>query len=331
LSRCKEQSIDKPAIEIQKGKGLFVVNEGTFSYGNASLHYLNLENDSLNTHEDVFKLANNRPLGDIFQSMCIIDNLAWLIVNNSGKIEVINPNTFKTVTTIKGLRSPRFVKEIPTGKVYVTDLYANSISIIDTKTFTKTGQISCPGWTEELILIKEEVWISNHNRNYVYVVNALSDKITDSVEVAYGGSSILEGKDGHVYLLCSGDYTVSKTGGLFCIDPKTKKIIKKWLFNKIDFNPTNLKENPAGDSLYFIQQGIYGFPNHLNSLPSKPMIIQNSGTNFYSLHIEIKTGKLFVSNAKDFVSRGEVLIFSKKGILEKTYKVGVVPSNFLAW
>jgi DNA-binding beta-propeller fold protein YncE len=331
LSSCKDSVIEKPITEIKPGQGLFVINEGTFSYGNASLHYLNLENDSLNTYEDLFKPANNRPLGDIFQSLSIIDNLAWLIVNNSGKIEVINPSTFKSVATIKGLRSPRFAKEVIPGKAYVTDLYANAVSIIDVKSFAKTGEIDCPGWTEELIIKNNEVWVSNHNRNFVYVINALSDLVADSVEVAYGGSSILEGKDGNIYLLCSGDNLVSKTGGVFCIEPKTKKVIKQWLFDKIDFNPTKLKENPNGDSLYFINQGVYGFPNHLNSKPIKPLIAQNSGTSFYGLFIDSKTGRLVVSNAKDFVSRGEALIYSRNGVLLKTYKAGVVPGEFYAW
>ncbi len=331
LSSCKDSVIEKSITEIKPGQGLFVSNEGTFSYGNASLHYINLENDSLNTYDDLFKPANNRPLGDIFQSMSIIDNLAWLVVNNSGKIEVINPTTFKSVATIKGLRSPRFSIEVTPGKAYVTDLYSNAISIIDAKSFVKTGEIACPGWTEELIVKQDEVWISNHNRNYVYVINSLSDLVTDSVEVAYGGSSILEGKDGNIYLLCSGDNLVSKTGGVFCIDPKTKKVIKQWLFDKIDFNPTKLKANPNGDSLFFINQGVYGFPSHLNSKPTKPLIAQNSGVSFYGLFIDSKTGKLFVSNAKDFVSRGEVLVYSRNGNLLKTYRAGVVPGEFYAW
>ncbi len=331
FSKCKEEPPKAPPPPITKGKGLFVVNEGTFGMGNASLYYINLENDSLNTEEDIFKPNNNRPLGDIFQSMTLINNNAWLVVNNSGKTEVINPETSKTIATIKNLKSPRYAMEVQPGKVYVTDLYANTISILDANTYTKTGEIKCKGWTEELILFQNKVWVTNHNSDFLYVINPATDILTDSIAVAYGGSSILSDKDGKIWLLCSGDILKSKTGGLFCINPTTLKIEKQWLFDKPDFNPVILKQNPANDSLYFVFQGIFGFPKTTNVLPSTPFITQPSGSSFYGLTIQTSTGNLFVADALDYVSRGKVVVYSPKGVFIKSYKAGVVPGEFLWW
>ena len=171
LLTCKDEPHINPTPAITKGKGLFVVNEGTFSLGNASLYYINLENETLNTEEDLFKSNNNRPLGDIFQSMTMINNNAWLVVNNSGKIEVINPETSKSVATIKNLRSPRYALEVLPGKVYVTDIYSNSISIVDANSFSKTGEIKCVGWTEELIIYQNSVWVTNHNSDFLYIID----------------------------------------------------------------------------------------------------------------------------------------------------------------
>ena len=215
LSSCKDDPKTTPTQPIIKGKGLFVVNEGTFSIGNASLYYINLENETLNTEEDLFKPNNNRPLGDIFQSMALINNNAWLVVNNSGKIEVINPENSKSVATIKNLRSPRYALEVLPGKVYVTDIYSNSIHIIDAGTFSKTGEIKCNGWTEELIVYHAKVWVTNHNSDFLYILDPAKDQVTDSIALAYGGSSLLQDKNGKIWVLCSGDLIKNKMADFF--------------------------------------------------------------------------------------------------------------------
>ncbi len=331
LSNCKDEPPKTQTNSISQGKGLFVANEGTFGMGNASLTYINLENDTLNSEEDLFKTNNNRPLGDVFQSVSLINKNAWLVVNNSGKIEVINPETSKSVATIKNLKSPRYALEVQPGKVYVSDLYANAISIVDANSLTKTGEIKCKGWTEEMILFQDKVWVTNHNSDYLYIINPTTDIITDSIPLAYGGSSLVSDKDGKVWVLCSGDLIKKRTGGLFCINATTLKTQKQWLFSKDDFNPVKLKQNPANDSLYFVFQGIYGFPKSVSTLPSTHFIPQPSGSSFYGLTIQNSTGNLFVSDALDYVSRGKVLVYSPEGVFIKSYKAGVAPGEFLWW
>jgi len=331
LSNCKDEPPKTQTSNIKSGKGLFIVNEGTFGYGNASLHHINLENDSLNNNEDLFKPNNNRPLGDIFQSMTLINNNAWLVVNNSGKIEVINPETSKSLATIKNLKSPRYALEVSPGKVYVTDIYSNSISIIDVNSFTKTGEIKCNGWTEELLLYQNKVWVTNHNSTYLYLINPITDQITDSVNLAYGGSSLLGDNDGKIWVLCSGDVLKNKTGGLFCLNPTTFKIEKQLLFISSSFNPVKLNQNPTNDSLYFINNGIYGFPKTASILPDNPFVTQPSNSAFYGLTIQPSTGNIFVGDAGDYVSRGNIRMYSPKGVFIRSYKVGVAPGEFMWW
>ncbi|MFM9946236.1 MAG: DUF5074 domain-containing protein [Bacteroidia bacterium] len=331
FSNCNEDPKTTPTPPITRGKGLFVVNEGTFTLGNASLYYINLDNDDKNTQEDIFKPNNNRPLGDIFQSMTLINNNAWLVINNSGKIEVINPETSKSVSTIKNLRSPRFALEVLPNKVYVTDIYSNTIHIIDATSFIKIGEIKCPGWTEELIIHQNKVWVTNFNRNYIYTINPNTDLITDSIALAYGGSSLLADKDGKVWVLCSGDLLKNKTGGLFCINPVSMKIEKQWLFSKDNFNPIKLRQNVAQDSMYFVYKGVYGFSKKSATIAASPFITEPVGSSFYGLTIQVATGNILIADAQDFVSRGKILVYSSKGVFIKSYKAGVNPSEFFWW
>jgi len=331
LSNCKDSVPQKPMTEIRRNAGVFVANEGTFTFGNASLYYINLTNDSLSSHTDIFKPANGRPLGDILQSMALIDELLWLVVNNSGKIEIVDPKSGISVKTIRGLRSPRYALEVSPTKVYVTDLYSQAIHIIDPKSFSVTGSIACGGWTEELILHEGKVWISNHDRDYLYMIDPEKDQITDSIKVAYGGSSLLKDKNGMLWLLCSGDEIKKKTGGLFGIDPRDKKIMRSWLFDNAGFNPVKLKQSPANDSLYFIFKGVYGFAKTTAQLPTHAFIPQPSGSSFYGLAVNPSTGDLLIADALDYQSRGYVRICNAAGVMRSKYQVGVIPGEFLFW
>ncbi|NUM31921.1 MAG: hypothetical protein HUU47_06320 [Bacteroidetes bacterium] len=320
-----------PPAGFAKNEGFFLTNEGTFGLGNASLYFINLKDESKNTNSDLFYAANGRKCGDVLQSINLIGENLWLVINNSGKIEVINSENLKTVQTIKNFKSPRYTLKVNEEKVYVSDLYSNAISIVNSNNFTKVGEIKCSGWTEEMILVNNKVWVTNHNSNYVYIINPETDKISDSLEIAWGGSSIIYDNSNKIWVLCSGDATKNKTGGLFCIDEKKMKIEKKILFDKPDFNPIRLKFNKENDSFLFVYKGIYKFSKYANSLPSNPIIAEKKGSSFYGLTVDKTNGNILIADAGDYLSSGQILVYSPTGHFIKSYKAGIIPSDFFWW
>ncbi len=95
LFSCKkdtEDSIPVAAFTAENG-GIYISNEGNFQSANATLTYFNPSNKT--TIDDPFKQVNNQSLGDICQSMNLINGKLYIVVNNSGKIDVCNPYSLR--------------------------------------------------------------------------------------------------------------------------------------------------------------------------------------------------------------------------------------------
>ena len=63
------------------GKGVFVINEGNFGYANASLTFYNPAEDTV--ANNLFYRVNGAPIGDVGQSLALIDDKLYIVVNNS--------------------------------------------------------------------------------------------------------------------------------------------------------------------------------------------------------------------------------------------------------
>ena len=125
------------------GSGVFILNEGQFRSGNGSLSFFS--NDSAKIFNNVFLKINKRLLGDVPYSMSIMGDNAYIVVNNSAKIEITKRNDMESVATISGLSSPRYISLISSTKAYVTSLDSDSLTIINLENNSISGYINIKG------------------------------------------------------------------------------------------------------------------------------------------------------------------------------------------
>lgn len=305
--------------------GYFICNEGNFQWNNASLSFYNTSKKVL--YEDVYKTINNKPLGDVLQSMVIFNNMIYAVLNNSGKIEMINPKTFVSTGTITGLRSPRYFMGINANKAYVSDIYDNQIAVLDLQQKKVVNKIPCKGWTEEMLLVDSRVFVCNKTSAYLYIVNSISDQITDSIAIGYGSNCIQSDAQNRIWILTSGNSTLSVPPQLHVINPQTLGIIRSFNFS-MNAKPLKLITNTNKTKLYWINTQVYNMNMDATQLPVSPWI--NTGNrNLYALGYNHTNAEILIGDAKDFVQRSEVLHYDTTGNLLGSFSAGINANSFL--
>lgn len=329
---CKKDKPEETLVEsevttvVNNGNGVFIGSEGNFQFGNASLSYYNSNDSSI--VNNIYKKANNSDLGDVLQSIIRFKNKLYLVLNNSGKIEVVNESNMESVGSITGFNSPRFILPVSNQKAYVSDLYSNVIYVVDLNTNTIVKEIKVNGWVEEMCLIYGKVFACNKGNKQLYIIDSSTDNLTDSLTVGSAPSSILEDKNGMLWVMCEGDINLnSDVSSLYQVNPLTLTVAQYFSFpegNRV----ASLKSTSSADTLYFLNKGVCRMLLNDVALPSSPLIGVGSSS-FYGLGINPNNGDIYVSDAIDYVQASKISRFNYKGELKDSFHAGINSGSFL--
>lgn len=320
-----DQDIDGPS-QLVLGEGIYILNEGNFQQANASVSYFNPAKDTV--AQEVFSRVNGSKLGDVGQSILQIGDLVYIVVNNSQKIEVCEASTFKRQKTITGFDSPRYILPVTNDKVYVTDLFANGVYVVNVSSGAIEKKISVLGWTEAVWKKDAFAYITAPNTDQLFIIDTQIDAIVDSIKISLGGSGIVEDKTGRLWVLCGGDYVTKEKPALHYIDPAKKELLRTFVFEGAFDYPTRLNINSTLDSLMYINVDVFKMGIQESKLPNFPLI-QAKGRNFYSMSILKDDDVLCIGDAKDFTQNGEVVLYSSQGHLMTSFPCGIIPTSFL--
>ncbi|OIQ22113.1 MAG: hypothetical protein BM557_01680 [Flavobacterium sp. MedPE-SWcel] len=331
-------SSDDDSISAPKGdydNGLIILNEGGFQVGNSSVSFLSQEDVLEN---NIFSGVNGGvALGDTGQDIGLNGDYAYIVVNNSHKVEVVNRYTFERIGAITtDLDNPRYIA-FSGNKGYITnwgdptDTTDDYVAVLDLDTNTISSTISVGEGPEAIVANNGKLYVAHKGGygqgNTVSVISTPNNEVV-TIEVGDVPNS-LEVKDNKLYVLSGGlpSWAPTETGGTLTVVNLSDNSVT----TSLDFPDTDHPSNMVveGNKLYYtIGDGIYGMDLSATSLPSASMFTTTAQGVYGVYSFEVKNDKVYVGDALDYSSNGKVYIYSLTGTLEQDLTVGVIPSGF---
>lgn len=352
LAGCESSEPAEKEI-FDTGTGVFCLCEGNMNAGNASLSYY--DPVARKVQNEVFYRANGAKLGDVAQSLALREGRLFIPMDNSGVIWAVDADTFRVEGKIEAASSqrpdpdnhivaPRYIHFVSDTKAYVTDLFSPYITIFDPRTCKVTGAIptgQAPSTgsynsTEQMVQYGRWVFVNCWSySNKILVVDAEQDKAVHQIELrSIQPNSLTVDCNGKLWVLTDGGYAGSAYGHtepcLYRIDAASWGIEREFVFDKEEF-PSELCINGAGDTLYFINDGICKMSVTATHAPVVPLIPNERRHQIYGLAIDPASGEIYVGDAVDFEQPGVVYRYRDTGRsaeLIDSFGVGMLPSAF---
>ncbi len=338
FTSCEKEPVDVVYSDLGDKKGVFITCEGNFMYGNASLSFYDKENQVV--YNNVFFARNRAPLGDVAQSAASDGKHLFIVVNNSGKVMVLDKKTLEFRHVISDLVSPRYIHFVNSTKAYISDLYARRITIIDPSDFTKKGFIDVSSGesnttrhpTETFAQIGTRVFVTCWSfDNQILVIDSETDKITGAITVPMQPKKIVVDVNQKLWVLSDGSFKGAPGGyeqpALVRIDPETLTIEQVFRWTGRDEFSGDLQLNPAKDSLYFIAGDLYKMAVSSRKMPDAAIV--SAGTRlFFSLGIDPANGDIYLADAIDYLQNSIIYRYTANGQPADSFRAGVNPGHF---
>ncbi|UXP32150.1 hypothetical protein N6H18_17550 [Reichenbachiella agarivorans] len=321
--------------------GFFIVNEGAWGNANTSLSYF--DKATLTVTNNLFETNTGRPLGDQAQSMTVFNDLGYIVVQNSSKLEVISTLDYSSVATIsEGLSSPTYFLGISANKGYVSDWgpdgVTSSIKIIDLTTNTITDSISTGAGTNQMVLVDNMVYAANSGGwgydNTVVVIDTETDEIIKTIEVGDNPSTLAVDKNENVWVTGNGltDYVNAENSTpafLAKIDSENNTVELKINAPETGIGPSRLNIDSEGKTLVFkYKSGISTAPIEVTSVSDFTEIIAaDQFTSLYGFGIDKSENHIIAGDAPDFTNPGSIKRYELNGTFIDQYTVGIGPNG----
>ncbi len=338
FSACEDDDSMGADDNLPSERSMIVLNEGQFLMGNASISVIDLETDGVNNN--VFESRNNFSLGDVVQRLRFdeVDDEAYIVVNNSSKIEVVNPDDFSLIRTIQLEGMPNDVAIPPTSNNMLVTYGDNSNLQALNKT---TGEHivwlenDCPNTLEDPFIcgndqaveMNGEIYVGNHITGALMRTNAVFASIgaNDVAEISGIPGDMAFDKNGDLWVLTN-DWTNSENNSLYRFE--NGALNSASLVASVGFSASNMRMNADGDVLYFTGGSVTRMGID-DAWESRTTVFENAeGTFYYNFGIDASEEFLYLSDPKGFVAPGEVVkVDIETGLEVNRYAVGFAPSK----
>lgn len=331
---CSDNDDDVKAPRGNYDGGVIILNEGNNGTTNASVSYLSTD---LQIENNVFSAINpDKTTGDTAQNIGFNGDNAYLVLNGSNKIEVVNRYTFKSITTITTkLLNPRYIT-FSNGKGYVTnwgdpgDVNDDYVAVLDLSSNTITSTIPVKEGPEKILENDGKLYVTHKGGwglgNSLTVINAATNTVITNFVVGDIPSGMVK-DNGTLYVLCDGMpyYAPTETPGkIVKINLSTNAITSTVNFTGITHPGFLDIEN---SKLYYtVGNSVYTAATNTTTLPSTALFQVKEITTLYGFAVE--DNKIYLADAVNYSDPGDIYIYSTAGAFVNTFSVGILPNGF---
>lgn len=363
LSACEYED-DFPAGVGEGNIEAIVLNEGRIGTNMGAISVL-YRNGMVSP--DVFRVVNNRPLGDVAQSITMINGKYFVTLNNSKKIEIVNPQTFKSEGTILYTQAglPRQIVPVSDTTAIVSDLLSNNVSgtdlpsqLVRIRTVPPYGTpleyIVIRKWVEYMEVADHKLFGMTAKGLYVFDLDNINQEGSRMIEDVYNEETtktckILKDKNGRLWALMNERDKGKLTAVLLkCIDPETEKVLATYRLPFVGKDEAeegdvvgtvgyNRMDMDATKSLIYFSVRTYkpGRPN--DSQQSIYTLNTDDGT--FGLHRHVPgvdmmygcgvspQGEVYICDCLDYSAQRGYIRHYKESGNIESYRVGVYPSQ----
>lgn len=313
---------------------VYIINEGGFQHGNASISVY--DPSAKTVSNNVFFQENGYSLGDVAQSMYMIGDTAFIVLNNSAKVVVADAaHNFKYLYSINiPLSSPRFFLPAGGSKAYVSELYANKIWVVDYRLGTVIKTIPVSGWTEHMLSQNGKIYVQEQTNpgaspiHAILQINPNNDLITNTLPLSTDPSSMVITPQNKLLVLTPHQSTPPQNASLYSIDLNSFSIDRK-----IDFSATRtpnfLRYSPLTSQILFSDSGGIYAMNPTDTIIPSATFIHSNNWNVYGLNADPNTGDIYISDAVDYQQASHIMRYSKDGTAIDNFTAGIISNGFI--
>jgi len=311
-----------------------VLNEGAFM-GDPDASVTEIDLEDMSVRQNVFQSQNSRPLGDILQSALIEDDRMYLVVNNSQKIEVVDPQTLTSIETIitPDGSSPRYI-EMVNDDLFVTDLYGQYVYVYNKISFELTDSVQVGMNPDGIAEVNDFLFVANSGFGFektVSVILGQSKEVTATIEVYDNPGTVREVND-MIWVMSVGRYDDWNTdaneqtpGALQMIDPSTQTVVKSFEF---DGHPGDFVVDEDSKKVFVNFDGAVRQLDYSGTdIVDEGAVIEN--TSIYALYFDEEGNRLIASEVQSFDQRAVVIFYNQDFSGDTTITAGIAPGDFV--
>ena len=339
FSSCKKED-NSPSTNssLDFRTGIWVSNEGSFMQANAEVSVLGIADTPI---IEGFRAANGYEVGDVLQSIYLTENKAYLVVNNSQKVEVVDQKSMESIGVIAPCSYPRYFVQLNDQTGYISNgSGSGEVLIVILESLEVIGQIPVGNGPEAMQIIGDYLFVVNSGGwledNSVSVINTLTNQETQRITVGDRPVKLTLTADGMLQVLCAGkiiydenwNIVAHSAAGVYAINPMDFTATLKLSFDDVTIHPTVMTSGSAGAELYIALEEELKVYNPLVSDDYE--LIRTIDQRADAILVDDANSQIWLTQIVDYSTAGKVLKLTEEGTVLQEITVGIAPNGIYA-